>query len=215
MAHCPNGPVFSLACGRGSVVIVVRGMRSRSSPSKRVRSRRPDRFREVYLVNVNLRVRYPWEATDTYARMLLSRECDSRVIGGTRRLWSTRVSIRERGTGPSSTFCSRHPPEIVRHRCGKRAADAPSSRDIYAPIISSSKLANRLGLREVARRLYGSTRTADSPWRENNVSPRLIVSRGNRMNVSYLAETFCSFELCQTVHSLARPWTLYSMAKFK
>lgn len=60
MAHCPNGPVSSLACGPRSVVISLRamagGMRSRSLslPSKRS-SRRPDRFREGYLVNVNLR----------------------------------------------------------------------------------------------------------------------------------------------------------------
>lgn len=144
MAHCPNGPVFSLAYGPRSVVIVVGGMRSRSLPSKRVRSRRPDQFREESLVNVNLRVRYPGEATDTlrpdtYARVL-SREGDSRVIGE-RDVYGALACRFANG----SLVRSRHPPEIVRHRCGKRAADAPSSRDICALIISSSKPANRLG----------------------------------------------------------------------
>lgn len=54
MAHCPNGPVFSLACGRwlprrdDSEI-------SRSLRSEQARGQRPDRFREGYLVNINLR----------------------------------------------------------------------------------------------------------------------------------------------------------------
>lgn len=51
MAHCPNGPVFSLADGGYLVATMAR---SRSLRSKQARSQRPDRFREGYLVNVNL-----------------------------------------------------------------------------------------------------------------------------------------------------------------
>lgn len=136
MAHCPNGPVFSLVCGRRSAVIFIGGM-SISAFEARARSRRRDRFREGYLVNVNLRVRYPGEVTDTscldtFSPMVATHECcyhkcDSRVIGE-RDIYEV-LACRFSRNDPSSIRRS-HQPEIVRRRCAF-LRDCTRSRNLF------------------------------------------------------------------------------------
>lgn len=141
-AHCPNGPVFSLACGRwlprrddGEISIFA----FETGPKPAARSI-PGRN----LVNVNLRSDVPARGNrtrvcgcDIYmymyllsmslhrfnARTLLHREYDSRAIWETRPLWDIACSF----TSPSSIFkfSLTQIPESV---CHKRATDASPAR---------------------------------------------------------------------------------------
>lgn len=168
MAHCPNGPVFSLACGRRSAVIFIGGM-SISVFEALVHSRRPDRFREGYLVNVNLWVRYPGEVTDTsyldtFSPMATRERCYTNVIHASLENETFMEYSRVDSRGMvliDSSFSS----------AGNRSAqmrEIPSRCAFYGIIcdliISSSKPTNRLSsARSSFRRLHESTRITDSP----------------------------------------------------